>query len=125
MIRTSRCEGLASEDALFERCRTAVVAPLEGYQHNDRLVLAMQVQIPVYLPISLPGSGYGSGAARNLWKMRDIENRSPYHRMLNLGKVVCRDVRVQHTSSLVARLVAASAGPLELILRRQGSSSEQ
>jgi len=35
--------GIYAEVALLERCGATVVAPFEGNQHNNRLILSMQV----------------------------------------------------------------------------------
>ncbi|MGA7928571.1 MAG: hypothetical protein WCA20_21575 [Candidatus Sulfotelmatobacter sp.] len=50
--------------------------------------------------------------------MRDIEHRSPFHRLLDFGTFVDRDLRVEHThlARVHAQLNAWTGGRIDLAL---------
>src|ERR1700685_3249729 len=76
----------------------------------------MQVQIPADLPMSVPGFCYCSRTVRNLWKMLDIENRRPFHRMLDFGTFLDRNIGIEHThlARVHAQLNTGAGGRINL-----------
>jgi hypothetical protein len=68
--------------------------------------------------MSVPGFGDCGGTVRNLWEMLDIENRISFHRVLDFGTLVDRDLRVEHThlARVHAQRNAWTGGRIDLTL---------